>query len=247
HYLIGFAYLCILGFHLYAFMYIFAHFRCFKEFKLLKIVLLVLGVISLFAQGGEKVMVDEIAREYRYGFGINELYILNSFLIINMIFSISIFVLLLKTFKLIELDETKVKSIDEKIFVIAQCMGIIAGFMGLFFTFHFIIIVGRSFPVDKGWVLIPFYLLFLIPYALAVIYWLGLKRKQRIKDWYDEKQIQDMLKSSLLTLLLSIPGLAVFLLFKVSIPYFWFAYYFFMILLLFSSATLYFFKIRDID
>ena len=77
HYLIVFAYLCILGFHLYAIMYILSHFRCFKKFKLLKIVLLVLGVISLFALGGEKVMVDEIAREYRAGFEINELYILN--------------------------------------------------------------------------------------------------------------------------------------------------------------------------
>lgn len=83
-------------------------------------------------------MVDEIAREYRNGIEINEGYILNLFLILNMIFSIGIFVLLLKTFKLVEIDKTKVKSIDEKIFVIAQVMGIIAGFMGLLFTFHFI-------------------------------------------------------------------------------------------------------------
>jgi hypothetical protein len=204
-------------------------------------------VISLFALGGEKVMVDEIAREYRHGLGINELYILNLFLIVNVAFSIGIFILLLKSFKLVEINITKVKSIDEKIFVIAQVMGIAAGFMGLLFTFHFIVFVSRSFPEDKWWVLIPFYLLFLIPYTLTVIYWLGLKRKQKTKDWYDEKQIQDMLKSSLVTLLLSIPGLAVLLLVNIPAPFFWFVYYFFMVLLLFSSATLYFFKIRDID
>ena len=67
------------------------------------------------------------------------------------------------------------------------------------------------------------------------------------KDWYDEKQLQDVMKSSLCTLLLSIPGMALFLLIKNPSVYHFFLYYFFFILLIFSISTLYFFRIKDID
>jgi hypothetical protein len=125
-------------------------------------------------------------------------------------------------------------------------MGIVAGFMGLLFTFHFIVFIGKQISVDKLWVLIPFYILFLIPYALAVVYWLWLKRKQQINDWYDEKQLQDILKSSLTTLLLSIPGLALFLLVEIPSNFYILPYYIFLVLLVFSISTLYFFRIKDI-
>jgi hypothetical protein len=244
-YLIGSGHLFILLFHLYAIIYIFAHFRCFTAFKLLKTVLLILAVISLFAMGVEKVMVDEIAREYRHGFGINELYILNSAYLINMAFSIVVFFFLLRTFKLINSEDPKVIRIDETIFIIAQYMGILAGITGVLFTLHMMQFVRQDLLMDKFWVFIPFYLLFLIPYVLVVFYWLSIKRKEHLHDWYDEKQIQDMLKSSFSTLLLSVPGLAVLLVFQIPHPFFWLLYYIFLILLLFSSSTFYYFKIKD--
>jgi hypothetical protein len=196
--------------------------------------------------GGEKIMVDEIAREYRLGWGVSELYFLNFQYMVNMAFIILLFLFILKTFRLVYINDLNNKFIDEKIFTIAQCMGIVAGITGLLFTFHFIVFVGKQLPVDKLWVLIPFYILFLIPYTLAVVYWLLLKRKQHINDWYDEKQLQDMLKSSLTTLLLSIPGIAVFLLMKIPSHFYILPYYLFFVLLIFSSSTLYFFKIKDI-
>lgn len=246
-YLMVFGHLFILLFHFYAIIYIFIHFRRFTEYKLLKTILLILGVVSLFAIGGEKVMVDEIAKEYRLGWDISELYILNFEYMINMAFTILLFLFILKTFKLVYINDLKDKLVDEKIFTIAQCMGIVAGIMGLLFTFHFIVFVGKQISVDKLWVLIPFYILFLIPYALAAFYWLSLKRKQHIHDWYDEKQLQDILKSSLITLLLSIPGLAIFLLIKIPSHFYILPYYIFFVLLIFSSSTLYFFKIKDIS
>jgi len=245
HYLIGLAHLLILLFHLYAIIYIFVHFRLFQELKLLKTILLFLGVISLFAMGVEKIMVDEIAREYRHGSPISELYILNFAYITNMAFSLLMFLFLLKTFKLVAFEDIRTKYIDEKIFIIAQYLGIVAGITGLLFTLHMIRFVRKEILMDKFWVLIPFYIMFLIPYALAVLYWFGLKRKQRINDWYDEKQLQDMLKSSFTTLILSVPGLACLLLFQIPHSIFWIFYYFFLIMLLFSSSTVYYFKIKD--
>ena len=245
HYLIGLAHLLVLFFHLYAIIYIFIHFRYFQELKLLKTNLLILAVISLFAIGVEKVMIDEIAREYRHGMGINEIYLLNFAYLINMAFSLLMFLFLLKTFKLMTPADKKDNNIDEKIFVIAQYMGILAGLTGLLFTFHMLHFVRKEILVDKYWVFIPFYVMFLTPYALAVLYWLALKFKQRIEDWYDEKQLQDMFRSSFMTLILSVPGLALLLLFQIPHPIFWIFYYIFLIILLFSSGTLYYFKIKD--
>ena len=56
-------YLFIVVFHLYSIIFIFSHFRNDNEFKWLKVILLILGIGSLFAIGVEKVMVDEIAKE----------------------------------------------------------------------------------------------------------------------------------------------------------------------------------------
>ena len=235
----------ILIFHLYAIIFIFSHFHKLKKFKILGIATLVLAVISLFFMGGEKVLFDEIAREYRLGLDVGEVNILRFAYIINLAFSILMFLLLLKTFRMSEIDDSGDTFADEKIFIIAQCMGILSGVLGLYFTFT---LIGLQVLANKIWIYIPFYILFLIPYAVAVLYWLSFKRNQKISNWYDEKQFQDILKASLATLLLSVPGLMIFLFFiKIPDSFYWFLYYLFLILLIFSISTLYFFKIKDID
>ena len=245
HVLMASGHIFVFLFHFYALISLFIHFRHFKALRPIKIVLLMLGVFSLLAIGVEKVMIDEIAREYRLGWDIGEIVILNSAYIMNMIFSILIFVFLLRTFKLIHLENAVSPRIDEDIFIIAQCLGVFSGLTGLLFTLHMIRFVSKDILADKYWVFIPFYILFLIPYGLAVCYWLVLKMRQRIPDWYDEKQIQDMSRSALLTLLLSVPGIAVLLFFQVPHSVFYLIYYVFMILFLFSGSTLYHFKIKD--
>jgi len=246
HYLVGFGHLFVLLFHIYAIVYIFLHFRWFSALRLFKVLLLMLGVISLFSMGVEKVMIDEIGKEYRHGMGINELYILNLAYIINLVFSVLIFVFLLRTVKQISLENKETAPVDENLFIIGQILGLISGIVGIWFTIHMITFVGSGLMTDKIWVFIPFYLLFLVPYALAILYWVSVKRKQRIQEWYDEKQVQDILKASLSTLVLSVPGLAIFFLFQVPHSIFWLIYYVFLILTLFSASTLFFFKLKDI-
>jgi hypothetical protein len=202
-----------------------------------------MAIISLFAIGVEKVMIDEVAKEYSLGVHGGEFMILNFAYVINALFTSLIFLFVLRTSRLTDLDNKKNKSVDERIFTIAQCMGILSGILGLLLTFG---IMWRNFPLDKLWIFIPFFVLFFTPYALAVLYWLSLKRKQRITDWYDEKQLQDILKSSLATLLLSVPGIALFVFLFHPASVFFFLYYLFYVLLLFSVSTLYFYKIKDI-
>ena len=137
-YIMGFGHIFILLFHFYAIIFIFVHFHRFKELKILKAVLLILGVISLLAIGGEKVMVDEIAREYRFGSDIGELHFLNFAYMINMAFTILLFSFILKTFRLSDFNNSRDEFVDEKIFTIAQCLGILSGVMGLVLTFNLI-------------------------------------------------------------------------------------------------------------
>lgn len=243
-YILGSAHIFILIFHIYAIFYLVVHFHHISALKVIKTIALIIGVVSLFIIAGEKVMIDEIAREYRSGMDISELHILNLAYSINAVFTIVMGFLLMKTLKLSRDNQNDDALLDEKIFTIAQILGVISGIMGLFLTFG---LIGKPIRIDKIWVYIPFYLLFLIPYGIAVLYWLFLKRKQKITEWYDEKQFQDILKASLVTLLLSIPGVFVFTLIEVPHSFYWFLYYIFLGLFLFSSSTLYYFKIKDLD
>lgn len=245
HYLILLSYFVIFIFHLWGIIYIFKHFHRFEELKTIRIILMILGVVSLFSLGGEKIMFDDIAKQYRVGLSIPELKILYGFYFLNTVYILGMFLLLLKTIKHIKYHEDKIIPIDEKIFIIAQLLGIVSGIMGLLFVFHNIIFIDERLLIDKYWVCIPFFLMFLTPYGLAVLYWLSLKRKQKIVNWYDEKQLQDILKSALITLILSMPGIAAFLLIKIHVQLYIFLYYFFLVLLVFSCSTLYFFKLKD--
>ena len=245
HYFMALSHIFVFIFHLYAIVFIFVHLRLFSEYKPIAVILMISAVISLFSMGIEKIMIDEIAREYRHGLGINELGILNFAYLINLAFFMTMFVFLLRTRKAVKSESITNAAIDEEFFIIGHFLGLVSGISGLVFTLHMIQFVNKSLIMEKIWVLIPFYILFLTPYALAVFYWIFIKRKQKISDWYDEKQIQDMLKSSAASLLLSVPGLSILLLLQLPHNLFITIYFLFLILILFSAGTLYFYKVKE--
>ncbi|MHB1377133.1 MAG: hypothetical protein ACYCXB_06895, partial [Candidatus Humimicrobiaceae bacterium] len=79
------------------------------------------------------------------------------------------------------------------------------------------------------------------------IYWLIIKVRERVAEWYDEKQFQDVTKAGFVSFLSSIAILAVFFVFQNTCKYqllsvIWFPLYFFMALLIFSGAILHFNK-----
>ena len=238
-YIIGFGHLFILIFNVYAIIFVFSHFRQFKELRVLKIAVLILGGISLFSFGIEKVMIDEIARQYRYGMDISEINILNMAYIINLAFTLLMFFFVMKTFPILKLNTSVKKPADERIFTIAQYMGILSGAMGLMLVLY----LSKSEIIEKKLVLyVPYFILFLIPYATAVLYWLSLKLDKKNSDWYDEKQLRDIMKASLTTLVLSFPGLLLFLFLGIPSIIFFFFYFIFLVLVLFCGSTLFYYK-----
>lgn len=245
HYLVGIAHIVLLVFNISAIFYVFSQLRRFREMRMLKIFVLIAAVISLFSMGVEKVMIDEIAREYRHGMAINELWILNSAYLVNVFFCLMTFIFLLRTLKMITMQNSGTTQADEGIFVTGLCLGIAGGIAGVYFSLHMALIVGAESMAGKLWVLIPFYMMFLTPFAIAQLYWFTVKRKQDISNWYDEKQIRDMLKASVLTLILSVPGLAALWILGITHMFLVFFYYIFMILFVFSAGTLYLFRLKD--
>lgn len=239
-YLIGFGHLFVLIFNIYAIIMIFSHFRHFEKLKALRIILLVFSLVSLFSIGVEKVMVDEITKQYRFGMDVSEINILNFTYIINLSFALLMFYFILRSFPILRNDSSEKEPIDEKIFTIAQYMGILSGLMGLFLVFD---LIRKEILLSKLIMYIPFCILFMIPYSLAVLYWISLKKSQKIKDWYDEKQLQDIMKASLTTLLLSFPGLLLFLLLGITSIFYFFLYYIFLVLVIFSGSTLFYYKL----
>jgi hypothetical protein len=239
-YVIAAGHLFVLLFNIYAILIIFSHFRHFKDFGILKTILLILGIISLFSIGIEKVMVDEIARQYRAGMEVSELSILNIAYVLNMLFSVLTLYYILRVLPVLYTSSGSEDSVDERIFTIAQFMGILSGVAGLLLVFD---LAGKKTDNDKLVFYAPFFILFLIPYVLAVLYWLSFKIHRKISEWYDEKQLQDIMKASLTTLVLSIPGLFVFLFLGIPSVSYFFLYYIFLALVIFSGSTLSFYKL----
>ena len=235
-------YLFIFAFHVSAFIFIIFQFRYSETLHVLKVATLVAGVLSLFALGVEKVMFDEIGREYYMEGGKpGEVKLLYIAFAINVIFNVLAFFLIFKSYTIPSVRVPDSKPKDEIVFTIAQYMGIVSGLMGIVLTVG---LITWQTPGGRFWVFLPFYFLFLLPYIITVCYWLSLKRREKILDWYDEKQWTDMLKASLTTLLLLVPGLALLLLIQKPVLFYWFPYYVFLMLLFFSASTLYFFKMR---
>ncbi len=238
--LIGTGYLVMLLFHVAAFIFVFKQARFMNQFGGRQMLTLLLGIVSLFAIAMEKVMYDEIAHEMSVEYPVpSEVSLLYGCLTVNALFCVVMMVAAYRALVRVPLTVNAPISKDERVFTIAQVMGIASGIMGLLLT---IFIIGRQTPSERFWIYIPFYLLFLIPYALAVLYWLVIKRRERLADWYDEKQVRDVLKGSLTALILSVPGLFILALVRRPLGFYWFPYYLFLVLSLFSVSTLYYFK-----
>jgi len=234
---VGIGYIVILLLHGMAFLLILLLFSRFRGYGVLKAISIAAVVNSLLMLAVQKVMYDEVGREIKFGSDAGEIVFVNLGLVINASFCFLVIGLAVFAFRKphagTDLDK------GGPIFTLAQFMGIVSGLLGLFLTFS---LVGRQVPAGRLWFYVPFYLLFLFPYGLTALFWLAGKRQERLQDWYDEKQWQDLALAALATLVLSIPALTLFLFVPDGTGVYWYPYYLFTVLLLFSASTLYFYK-----
>ena len=243
-------------FHLSAILTLMLQLNFFKRDNFLRAFLFFSGIISLLMLFGDFALVNDIAKEYIFGFP-GEFYILFFSQIIHLIFYILIIILLVITKNSVKKKNAEIVLRDDSIFINAQYIGILSGISGLSLVIIFSIYYLKVLCFLKDsplplWVLkagiTTSSFISLIPYILIILYWLVFKFRDKISEWYDEKQYQDLAKSSLITLIVSIFFLLIifiiqyiFIDFQV-LDFVWFPLYFFFTLLLFSAMTLFFNK-----
>jgi hypothetical protein len=196
---IGAGLLVYLGFCVSALLHIANYLRKAPEVKFRYIVLVVGIILSLLFVFSDFALMSDVVKQYRMGLSQPEwplVYVLMGFQAI-VLFSYLIFqwVYLSKEVLLQEVV------LDSNIYMIAQYIGVVCGFMGLSFsTLGFYFSTGWNLTVHTTVTMI----ILLIPYGLAVGYWLLTKMQEKKTRLYDEKQLQDIGKSSFITLVVSL-------------------------------------------
>ncbi|HEY4662710.1 MAG TPA: hypothetical protein VIH07_03425 [Candidatus Humimicrobiaceae bacterium] len=237
-------------FHLSAMFTLILQLNFFKRENFLRAFLFFTGTVSLLMLLGDFALASDISKEYIFGLP-GEFNILFVSQALHFVFYILMIVLLILTRKSILKKSEEVVLKDDSIFINAQYIGILSGISGLILITIFSVLSLTVYPlpswaIDAGVVVIS--LVAVIPYVLIVLYWLVIKLNERITEWYDEKQYQDITRASLVTLVASVIIMALIFIaqyFVSSLNFFneiWFPFYIFLVLLLFSASTLYFNK-----
>jgi hypothetical protein len=232
-------YLVFFLFHIPAILSIILRIQFFKRMDWKGGLALALGLLSLFSLMGDYSLLNDIGKEARLtGEPQSEWFVLYVVMIFHLLFFLAMLGLVIQTFREMK-AEPRPEAVfkDEILFNTAQGLGVVCGAAGLWVNFTFML---RGIPPRQHVFLIPFYLLILLPYGLAVLAWLLLKRGGKPADWYDEKQRQDLAKAALATLILSLPGMGFLFLLPKPLGMLWFPHFIFLALLLLSGSTLFF-------
>jgi hypothetical protein len=245
---VAIGFIVIFIFHLSSILNLALQLKFFQKFSLIRAFAVFVGVISVLLLIGNFGLLSDIGKESQAGLDTSGEWI---FLYINHIlhtaFIMLMFGLIISSFQILKKNlpsESVVK--DEVVFITAQYIGIFCGLLG-FISLVAYLISGLPFWIVKKAVL-PTSVLIVIPYFFIVTYWLSFVLKGKVSDWYDEKQLQDVIKAGLVTLIVSFTLMALLYISKYPnltesyVTYFWFPFYLFLTLLTFSSSVLYFNK-----
>lgn len=204
------------------------------------ILLLAGGVLSFLFVFSDVALLSDIGKQYKLNLAQPEWSILYPIMGFQLV--VAVFFTYLHLFGFKQKGQLDRIVRDNNIFLVAQYVGLICSSMGLMFAS-----LGFLFP--GGWnlhmhVSITLVLL-LTPYALVVGYWFLTKLQEENRQWYDEKQFQDVGRSAFLTLIVNV--ITMTLLFVVNytnldgvIRLAWLPLYLFSTLFVFSLSNLYF-------
>ncbi|MGM0366891.1 MAG: hypothetical protein ACQEP5_10230 [Actinomycetota bacterium] len=243
----GISFILIFFFHLIAIFAVTAQLRFFKQESIFRSTLFFVAVMSMLLVLADFALLSDIGKEYRAGLQTQgEWQILYASQIFHWAFMILMLVSIFLTSRRLKSTARKEAVLrDESIFINAQYIGIFCGISGLA-IFLLLSVFLPLWALRKG--IFTVSLVMVLPYLLIVAYWLVLRLKDKIGEWYDEKQYQDISRAGLTTLILSIFVMLVIFLVQFSnkntdfIAITWFPFYLFIVLLIFSVSTLYYIK-----
>jgi hypothetical protein len=237
---VGVGLLLFLIFCLLSLFRLFKYLKNAKDITLSSLLLVAAGVLSFLFVFSDVALLGDIGKQYMHGLAQPEWSLLYPILAFQLMTTVIFTCFHLVGFK----QEGQVKQIarDSNVFLVVQYVGIICGLMGLAFS-----CLGFLYP--RAWSLqvhsTMTSVILLGPYALAVIYWLITKLQEKHRQWYDEKQVQDVGKSAFLTVVASVIFMAILFITNYNnlrgvVSILWLPLYLFLVLFLFSLGNLYF-------
>jgi len=238
-YFVGAALLLSLSFCVLSLYQILRYLQGCQKVSRFYLFLLLVNLISFFFVFGDVALLNDIAKQYRYSLAQPEWPILYSILALQLGFTL---VLTYANLRWIGRESgVEHAARDNNLFMVAQYVGVICGFTGLLLT-----VSNFFFPRSLGMMKIHTVagsLVLLAPYGLVVAYWFIIRVREKTRGWHHRKQIQDIGRSSFLTLALSVAimSLLFFLNFNNlngAVSVLWLPFYVFLALFLFSLGNL---------
>jgi hypothetical protein len=196
---VGVGLLLFLVFCLLSLFRLLRHLRKAKKITFSAILLLVCGVLSFLFVFSDVALLSDIGKQYKHNFAQPEWFLIYPIMTFQLITAV-IFTYI-HSFGFKEDNQTKHIVRDSNIFSVTHYVGLICGLMGLTFA-------SLGFLYPGAWNLDMHVsitsIILLMPYVLAVGYWFVTKFQEEQRQWYDEKQLQDVGKSAFLTLVLTV-------------------------------------------
>lgn len=243
----GISFMLIVFFHLAAIFTIILKLKTAGRESIFLAFIFFISIISLLMVFGDFALTGDIVKEYKAGLpGIeSEFAILYLSQLLHLLFYCLVIIFTIMNNRVknrSSLNGIEVPVKDEAVFINAQYIGIFTGILGLAVLIS-LSLFSPLWAIKKG--IVTLCAVTVIPYAAIVIYWLIIKFRERVTEWYDEKQFQDVTKAGLISFMSSIIILAIFFVLQNTLTKFpllsviWFPLYFFIALLIFSGTIIY--------
>jgi len=237
----GITLILLIAFSLVSLYKIVQYLKKVKKISFYDLILLSLAILVFLFVFGDLALISDIGKQHKHGLAQPEWFVL--YPVLGFQFLSSAILTYAGLFRLRKKVKNEPVARDINIYILVQYVGAVCGFLGLSFT-----ILNFGFPRPLWMIkthITATSIFLLIPYLLVVLFWFIVKIKEKPKQWYDEKQIQEMGRSSLFTLLSSV--IVVSFLFVLNfnsleqlLSVLWFPFYIFLTLFLFCGANLWF-------
>jgi hypothetical protein len=238
--LVGFGLLVLLLFYLLSSLQLIRFIKQIETIKLAQVIILIASVIALLIVFADVALLSDIDKQYRHGWDQPEWLLVYPLMAYQVLVTIILLVLNLSG----KWDTSPKEPIarDINVFLIVQYVGVISSLLGL-------TLMSLGFFYSKSWNFTIHTLIsgiiFLLPYGLALAYWVITKIREKDRQWFDEKQQRDLGKSALLTLI--VVTLLMITLFLSNLKNLtgvislnWFPFYLFGVLFVFSCGNLFY-------
>ncbi len=198
------------------------------------------GVLALLFVFADIALIDDIGSQYEAGLSQPEWPLL--YFVIAFQAGMAAVLGYVSVFRLRANGESADAVHDNSSFVFVQVTGTICGLTGLsLMTLN--LFYPRAAETVRAHAIMAATPL-VLPYVLAVGWWLAVKLRERPRRWFDEKQGQDAMRAAAQTLAVSVPVMGLLYAFgdaagRGMAGALWFPLYFFLVQFLFSALILY--------